>query len=236
MAEAESLATAAQLASGGTDLHDLSRRLGVASIEYVDSLQDEGTTSFIGDAPVVALRAGTPERTRFTLAHELAHVLLWHHGLEPGEDASRGARSDHERFCDAIAGAFLMPSAVYAMDAKREPGFEALSTVARRAGVSLTSAAIRMSHIGPHKWPVLKFRRAKDVWLPWTAAALPMRASVQELSLLSPDLDRLQAHAIHRLQLCLKLSSRSWEPEADIVVRRITAIAVVAEPGPDLQP
>lgn len=53
-----------------------------------------------------------PQRSRFTIAHELAHVLLtWEFGGEPAIWASRN-RSNHkrvERLCDQIASHILLP-------------------------------------------------------------------------------------------------------------------------------
>lgn len=50
----------------------------------------------------------TPGRRRFTVAHELAHALF--HSEGPGYVLSGPKKDPRERFADAFAGEFLMPS------------------------------------------------------------------------------------------------------------------------------
>lgn len=61
----------------------------------------------IGFAIVVNLEM-TPGRRRFTLAHELAHALF--HSADNKYVVSTAAKSPRERFADAFAGEFLMPT------------------------------------------------------------------------------------------------------------------------------
>lgn len=50
----------------------------------------------------------TPGRRRFTIAHEIAHTLF--HSDKAAYVISRAARDPRERFADAFAGEFLMPT------------------------------------------------------------------------------------------------------------------------------
>ncbi len=61
----------------------------------------------IGFAIVVNLEM-TPGRRRFTLAHELAHALF--HSRDNAYLVSTSAKPPRERFADAFAGEFLMPT------------------------------------------------------------------------------------------------------------------------------
>src|SRR5260370_19590375 len=92
------------------DLGELARALDVRRIEFA-SMVEEGRTCWIDGRPEIALRSGRPRvRTRFTLAHELGHVLI-----ADGKSGALAKRtrslepSDEEILCDWIAAALLMP-------------------------------------------------------------------------------------------------------------------------------
>jgi Zn-dependent peptidase ImmA (M78 family)/DNA-binding XRE family transcriptional regulator len=61
----------------------------------------------IGFALLVNLEM-TPGRRRFTIAHELAHALF--HSVDNRYLVSTAAKNPRERFADAFAGEFLMPT------------------------------------------------------------------------------------------------------------------------------
>ena len=92
-------------------LHSIARQLGVVRIT-LERLKHPGRVSWDGAKPAIAIRADmSPERRRFTLAHELAHVLLLH-GCPQGTDGqpTPAQMRDEERLCDAIAGSVLLPA------------------------------------------------------------------------------------------------------------------------------
>ena len=78
------------------------RGICVYEIEASDSF--DGLSGFVGDIPVIILnQAFNLVRKRFTLAHELGHILLKfpkHEAFEP---------KLKEKMCHAFAGAFLLP-------------------------------------------------------------------------------------------------------------------------------
>lgn len=92
-------------------LHSIARQLGVARIT-LERLEHPGRVIWDGAKPAITIRADmSPERRRFTLAHELAHVLLLHgcpHGTE--RQPTPAQMRDEERLCDAIAGSVLLPA------------------------------------------------------------------------------------------------------------------------------
>ena len=95
--------------------------LGDAPItQLTELLEDKGfkifevdaSDNFIGlsgvaegmNIPVIAVfKEGDPVRKRFTIAHELAHLLL---------DFTDCKEGNHEKLCHAFAGAFLLPEKV----------------------------------------------------------------------------------------------------------------------------
>jgi Zn-dependent peptidase ImmA (M78 family)/transcriptional regulator with XRE-family HTH domain len=78
------------------------RGLLVLTTGVDDSAKFDGLAATVGDLPVVVVGAGWPgDRQRFTMAHELGHLVL------------RGRLSDEldaEKACNRFAGAFLVPA------------------------------------------------------------------------------------------------------------------------------
>lgn len=105
------------------------------------------------------------KRQRFTLAHELAHLIL-----EP-KKASSARRcvlsSDLERACDGVAAELLMPLEDVKSSAPREGSIEALLALSDRFHASLYATAIRVKEvagwsesIGLWKWNGI----GKELW------------------------------------------------------------------------
>lgn len=80
---------------------------------YIGKERFDGLAARVGEVPVIAIGSEWPgDRQRFTLAHELGHLIL--RGRLSGE-------LNEEKACDRFAGAFLVPKAVVleALGAKR---------------------------------------------------------------------------------------------------------------------
>jgi hypothetical protein len=108
----------------------------------------------VGSSLIVALNESQPEvRRRFSLAHEIAHVLLGHMGTEVGQVEYRGAvrglkpgsaTQEDEALCNALAAYLLLPTAIIlprfngAMDVFR------VASIARAANVSLHATMRRI--------------------------------------------------------------------------------------------
>lgn len=100
------------------------RRLG-ASVSYDETVGD-GSTEAVGDGFVVripasrrrAARGASWRRTRFTLAHELGHVMLMRN-LPAGTRAEMASARHHktvEELCNAAAAELLIPATWLAAD------------------------------------------------------------------------------------------------------------------------
>jgi hypothetical protein len=130
--------------SPGETLHALARKLGVINI-VEENLPFEGGLFQLPDGQLaIKLNARSPiPRKRFTLAHEIAHLLL---KTVPAFRATQRADQALERTCDLIAAELLMPT-VEAADFVRSlgaPSPESLKAVASRYTASLRMAAIRV--------------------------------------------------------------------------------------------
>lgn len=76
--------------------------LGIRIVEVEADEKFDGTSAMVDDTPLLVLNANyTPERKRFTLFHELAHLIL-----------SFPTGADEERLCHAFASEMLIPTSV----------------------------------------------------------------------------------------------------------------------------
>jgi hypothetical protein len=131
-------------------LNALATRLGVNRIVEEPLAFEGGVFRLAGGELVIKLNAGSPPtRKRFTLAHEIGHLMLG----KPGLRSSCGDDPDLEKACDSIAAELLMPveditAFVRTLGA---PSPEKLCVAAARYGVSLYAAAVRV-HFGLQLW------------------------------------------------------------------------------------
>lgn len=129
----------------GEPLETFAYRLGISRIVREALPFEGGLFDLPGGELIIKLNANSPlTRGRFTLAHELAHLLL------DTVPAFRKATSQTdellERACDMIAAELLMPSheARQFIQDLGSPSPEKLKTLADRYTVSLHAAAIRV--------------------------------------------------------------------------------------------
>lgn len=105
----------------------------------------------------VILNANNPRtRQRFTLAHELGHLLIpWHTGsfvdhVDPTESQTADNYWDFESEANAFAGELLVPSQwVNQLLAETDNVAKLHKRIARESEVSLHAAAIRLSQLLP---------------------------------------------------------------------------------------
>jgi IrrE N-terminal-like domain len=125
-------------------LDALAHKLGVSEITE-ERLPFEGGLFRLEDGRLV-IKLNTQSsfaRKRFTLAHEIAHLLI---GAVPGFRKAHGSDPALERACDSIAAELLMPSdeAVEFVRRLGSPSPEKLRVIADKYAVSLHTAAIRV--------------------------------------------------------------------------------------------
>jgi len=82
-------------------------------------------------------------RSRFTIAHELGHIII----ERSGNDLDQRSK-DAERLCDLIATELLMPAHVFRRDLPNELSIMAILKLAERYGTSLQSTAYRCAEVG----------------------------------------------------------------------------------------
>ena len=133
----------ADLGLGTEPIRDLTKVIESAGVWVLkwplDSVQVDAIASWPeASAPVILIGDHvSPERLRFTMAHELGHAVM--------HDSDSSGAQEHE--ADAFAGEFLLPTAELRKSWPKEPNLEALIELKRIWGMSL-SALIRRAHDG----------------------------------------------------------------------------------------
>lgn len=119
-----------------------SKGIVVAFLDFSCSGRVDAFSTVAGGRPIVVLTAdkGSTLRTRFTAAHELAHLLL-HTEVVPGDIS-------HEREANAFAAEFLMPAAEIVTELPTRVDLSALLRLQQRWGVSVTALLYRCRELG----------------------------------------------------------------------------------------
>jgi len=141
----------------------IAKSLGIR-VEYAP-LDDElsGLAHIRDDVPIIGVNAlHAPNRRRFTLAHELAHIVLHRDELEHAVHVDRGSlRRDAlaaegvdpiEIEANAFAAELLMPERLLISELKRQPvdleDDAAVAALAKRFRVSDAAMRYRLNSLG----------------------------------------------------------------------------------------
>lgn len=158
------------------DVFEVARRLGVDAIEIVAIPEDGRLELRNGRARIVLAAGAPPTRRRFTLAHELAHLLLDDTGVALAVGRVVPHVLDVERFCNTFAAELLMPSGwVRHKFGKAPEAFETLDSLTRQAYVSRTAAFVQLARHASWSPALLFFDRERS-WTPMTLAGAPPSA------------------------------------------------------------
>jgi len=140
-----------------TDLDKVCQKLDV-SIRDSDELIGTGALIRDGASFNILCASGLPlERRRFTIAHEIAHLVI-------DRSAKRIVRhsSELERLCDVFAAELLMPRPVFVAALARSARLRDLPALAKSFQVSLTSAAIRWAEL--KRVSIFEVREDRVTW------------------------------------------------------------------------
>jgi hypothetical protein len=131
--------------NGSESLESLCHNFGVSEILRED-LSFEGGVFQEDTRLIIKLNARSPAtRQRFTLAHELAHLMM---APEKTAYARRSfAQTDLESICDMVAAELLMPYNEIRGRASGNASLDSLLTITRNFQVSIQAAAIRISNL-----------------------------------------------------------------------------------------
>lgn len=159
------------------DLELIANALGVSEIVRTPMVED-GRTTWDHGRPRIELREDRSEqRSRFTLAHEIGHILI-----ARDETVARRTHQlegdDIETLCDWIAASILMPRRWIVQFARRDRyNLSNLRLVANKANVSMSAAAVRLAEVSDRTCVLLRWQRSPKRWLVIGQAAVPKEYS-----------------------------------------------------------
>ena len=123
-----------------------------------------------GTYTIILNEKSTPARRRYSMAHELAHLVTERHsGESPRQNSTRfrqqsNEHSDREveRFCDQIAAEILMPADRFIESAGRLSfSLSSLPSLANLYQTSITSTAIRLAELLPGPGLLVRWSRIR---------------------------------------------------------------------------
>lgn len=102
-----------------------------------------------GKSSIVVNELERRERQRFTICHEVAHLVLGLHSNHKEAPAwSYAKRDDNEIACDIFASELLMPFEVFRRDVdKEEPSFDLVERLRAKYVVSFSACASRLAAV-----------------------------------------------------------------------------------------
>lgn len=134
--------------------NDLSAYLGAANAKMVSQELQDGESGFTITKPngkhVITVNClETEERRRFTVCHEVAHIVL---GFPSSHDEvpswSYAKRDPNEMLCDIFAAELVMPYQVWKAQApKDEPSVEVIQRLAQKFRTSFPATASRYASL-----------------------------------------------------------------------------------------
>ncbi len=214
----------------------LADALGVAEIRSTSMVEDGRLEQRAGRA-VIFLREETGrQRQRFTLAHELGHLVL----AKPEQDFIAHRHEvlfdSEERFCNQFAAALLLPRHWVESEFSTAPvHLWVARKMARRAETSLSAALVRLREVLGWKASMLHWRRIADQWRLVSTAGLPhavhnrVTSTAQTRIILDGLVERAEEQ---RGNLPLQVAGALWEVPVEIRVgtQSATALAFFSDP------
>ncbi len=169
------LLRAAGADSPPVDLARVGKVQGITAVRSSKLRSSLGLLHETRDGLRVTVNSREPAKSRFTLAHEIAHTFFLH---SPHSSVVLGARKPRiaanklERLCDAIAAEILMPYEMFldSLDG-REMGLDELLRLAGRFDASLQSVALRAGELSEQPFQALCWSKADAGHLKVTLAS-----------------------------------------------------------------
>jgi hypothetical protein len=217
------------------DVDVVAKHLGVVEISEARLVED-GRLERTGTHSRILIRRGVHAgRRRFTVAHELAHLLLAEDTGDLIAHRARLAVGREERFCDQFAAALLLPCDwLRRRYGARPRRLAVVRDVAARAESSLAAAVIRLDEVLGWRRSLLRWRTDEGTWRLVAGAGIPPSMFGEVGTALgtreSLDAAARQARNDVRLTLPILVAGVLTPVEAEVSVRKGTAIALVALP------
>lgn len=220
------------------DVSLLARHLGVEAVHRRRMVEDGRLEQAAGRSVIFVREGVSPARQRFTIAHELAHLLLA--DSEAEFIARRALEGDwrEERFCDQFAAALLMPRPWIRARFRGEPeSFASLKTAADAAETSLSAALMRLREVLGWRSSLLRWKRERDRWRLASCVGAPwsLRNRITSASGTAQLLESIPAGETTTVFLPIGINGAPTEIRAELRVWRRTAAAISRLHGIDMR-
>jgi Zn-dependent peptidase ImmA (M78 family)/DNA-binding Xre family transcriptional regulator len=144
------------------DLISFLEDLGIKVFEVVEDEDFVGLSCWVKNTPIILINTRNTDvsRRRFTVLHELCHLLLIFKSDERKENI--------EHFCDQFAGAMLLPEEILKsyVNSNISITLEELKRIKSKYGISILAILVRMVNIKLINWD--KYRQWKEMYISWT--------------------------------------------------------------------
>ena len=159
MEDARSLLDRCGIERTPVDLVRIARHLGIRRIRELDVRLD-GQLVELGDGgyEVILSRHAPHTRQRFTLAHEIAHILV----AQGDQDSMSCGDAPIEELCNRVAAELLIPARFISDAAAADMDVSAFRRLATRFQCSLEATGWRILNLGQVTGALLVWRRQDD--------------------------------------------------------------------------
>ena len=209
------------------DLARVAEYLGVISIHQA-ALVEDGRLNQVAGSSRIYVRAGVaPSRRRFTIAHELGHIVLAGREKEFIAHRSAALTDPEERFCNQFAAALLLPRG-WLVDTVG-PAPESLRTareVSRATGASLAASVVRLREVLAWRCSMLQWRRLDGSWRLVSTVGLPLRAHnrITSTDVTRDTIGSCPVRQIQRVALPLAIDGRVEWMRGELSVSQTSAV------------
>lgn len=213
------------------DVVDLARRLGVTDIRPAPLVED-GRLDVEADSVRILLRGDlSPTRRRFTIAHEIAHLVIGNSDMRVARRAA-SPRDLTERLCDEIAASILLPYPwVASRYGSRPVSLSTVREMAQVGEVSMGAAVVRMKEVLGWHYSLLRWRRDETRWRFVAGTAVPRSVfgTIRTAPQTGEALDEIarEVRGDIRTDLPLNLGDRLVHAPGEVSVWGRTALALI---------
>lgn len=212
------------------DLDALANSFGISSIEDAPLVED-GRLEHTSTGTRIFIREGTSgARRRFTIAHELAHLLLIESSEQGVFRRSTDSEDAIERLCDSLAAAILMPRNWMTRFVDRPHNLSTMRSVSHHAQVSYSAAVARLRSAVRWNEGLLRFQFHEGRWRFIAGSGVPailfgrLRSSPQTSDVLEET--KRKTSRDRNVTLPMRVDDSEFKVDAQASVRRDRAFVL----------
>lgn len=217
------------------DVERVAQRLGISEIVDEELVEDGRLECVNGEHRILLRRGLKGTRRRFTVGHELGHLLLSEGTSGVVARRALPVTGDVERFCDSFAAALLLPRA-WILDryARRAKNLSTVRQLSMQTRTSMAASVVRLGDVLGWRHSLLRWKREGGKWRFLAGAAVPSRlhGHLGSADGTSEALDEIKERtgrdALARLPV--RLLDQEVSLEAQISVKGGTAMVLVELP------